>query len=275
MFELSKSYIKENVADSVLIYNRGRNIYEHGSYFLSGKSGDNTTFYYEVDGNYGNYQTHITLKRDKVLYLCTCPYPGNGCKHVVAALLHVKETLSKTCEVQPDGSAGKGEPYLSGEEIKAQALDDRKKRATSEPFSVIRGDMLKGDHLVINKTHREYSVTLHDPQKGHGHCTCPDYMTGGLNTCKHILFLCSHLKKERGFKKALAKESFPFVDIFWDSASGAPRLYAEDLKGKMPDLKPVLDDYFTDQGRYKPKDTRSFMSLQKTALKKKSWQASS
>jgi hypothetical protein len=60
------------------------------------------------------------------------------------------------------------EPFLSAEEIKTQALDDRRKRARIEQFAVTLGDMFKGDHLLTTPKGRQYHVTLHDPAGGEG-----------------------------------------------------------------------------------------------------------
>jgi hypothetical protein len=36
-------------------------------------------------------------------------------------------------------------------------------------------------------------------------CTCPDYATNQLGTCKHIEFVLGRLSKRRGAKAALAR----------------------------------------------------------------------
>ena len=255
MLKLTNQIIKNTIADSAIIFSRGKSLYEHGSFFLSNKNPDNNSFTYMVDGNYGVYETRINLTDKGVSYACNCPYPGSGCKHVVAALLTTRDLLDrpKPVDDEPDTV------YLSEKQIRNQALDDRKKRARTERFSVETGDMLKGDHLVITQTGRKYTVTLHDPGKKTGHCDCPDYLTSGLGTCKHILFLCDHLKKQKKFSKQLAKESFPFIDIFWDSGASAPRLYAE--KALPPDLAPVLNNYFDTKGSYLPDHFQTFPEL--------------
>ncbi len=249
MQALSKEYIRRNVADSQLIYYRGENIYKHGSYFLAESSPAEKTFTYEVDGNYGDYVTRIRLIGEGIDASCDCPYPGNGCKHVVAAALNVRDLLQKDQDlaaVVPEPEA----QYLSREEIREQALADRKKRAGSEKFTLIPGDMYKGDHLVENQLKRQYQVCLHDPVKGAGHCTCPDYMTNGLGTCKHLLFVHDRLKKSKGFDQRIQKEQFAFVDIFWDSMKNAPGLFSERLSTGHADLVPVFAPYFDQTGAY-------------------------
>ena len=91
MLTLSKDYIKNNIADSFLIFHRGEDLYHYGSFFLSQENSHESKFIYEVDGNYGDYKTQIDLNNDHLLFSCTCPYPGDGCKHVVAALFDIME----------------------------------------------------------------------------------------------------------------------------------------------------------------------------------------
>ena len=260
MLTLSKKFVKNNIADSPLIFHRGETIYQHGSYFLSEGDLARKTFTYQVDGAYGDYTTQVRLTGEEVISSCTCPYPEKGCKHVVAAVLNARDILIKK-GAQEELFPEKDEPYLSGEEIKSQALSDRKKRAKTESFTFIRGEMIKGDHLVINKNNREYCVTLHDPLNGTGHCTCPDYLTSGLGTCKHIHFLVSSLSSEPDFNKKCLREKFPFIDIYWNSILDGPGLFSEGSYKRMPELKILLNQYFKSNGEYRHKDLTQIMTL--------------
>ena len=100
----------------------------------------------KIAGTLGNYTTFIRIKEDQVETSCNCPYPRQGCRHVIAACLNAGEMLAKHQipeKLFPDPT----EPYLSRGEIKALALADRKKRALSEKFIPVRGDMFKGSSL--------------------------------------------------------------------------------------------------------------------------------
>lgn len=260
MQTLSNDHIRSTIADTQLIFYRGLNTYHHGSYFLSKKDLVKKRFTYEFDGTVGNYTARIHFKGDGVETSCDCPYPRKGCRHVVAGLLNAGEILAGYKPLEDLSMDSEG-PNLSEEEIKKQALEDRKKRSVSETFTTIRGDMFKGDHLVINQRSRQYNVTLHDPEKGFGHCSCPDYLTNGLGTCKHIQFMTGFLKKEPGFKKQVAMEVFPYTDIYWDSLSKGPKLFSQRLDLEMKGLKPVLKKYFNDKGEFIAKDLALIMGL--------------
>jgi ATP:corrinoid adenosyltransferase len=227
MIDLTREFIRDHVADSVVIFQRGVQIYQHGSFLLLDGSPQKGFFTYEMDGNYGDYETRIVMPDGQVETSCDCPYPGKGCKHTVAALLDARDVLEQWRSIGV-GSVDQStdEPYLTPDEIKQLALEDREKRARNEAFTVTEGDMPKGEHLVQTVSGRIYTVTLHDPANGMGHCTCPDYLTNRLGTCKHIIFLTKRFAKKRGAKERLARERFPFVDLFWDSVTQRPKMFS-------------------------------------------------
>lgn len=198
-----------------------------------------------MDGNFGNYRTEIVLNGG-ITAQCDCPYPGNGCKHVVAILL---EIFDEQCSAHEDDGVKGGEPqkghYLTPEEIKSLALADRTKRGRTEEFNLTAGDMIKGDHLVTTKRGKQYQVTLHDPAEGHGHCSCPDYLTNKLGICKHLVFASDYLQKRKDFSKVIPKQHFPYIDIYWDTITGKPRLFHDPEGCKIEtELKAILSELF-------------------------------
>lgn len=264
MFELTREYIRKNVAFSEIIYQRGKMIYEHGAYFCTDARPETGSFTYEVDGTYGDYTTRIQMLKNGANYSCDCPYPANGCKHTIAVLLDVYDRINQwrsesSADTGPDSEPPA--PYLTAEEIKNQALEDRRKRADNERFNVILGDMYKGEHLIETPKGRQYQVTLHDPATSLGHCSCPDFLTNRLGTCKHILFLTRHLKKKKDFTERIAQERFPFVDICWDSVHERPRLFCERPPKETSEIDDLLSEFFDNEGLFAGKDLTEFMYL--------------
>ncbi|MCG8619429.1 MAG: SNF2-related protein, partial [Desulfobacterales bacterium] len=191
---------------------------------------------------------------------CNCPYPKPGCKHAVAAALNARTLLLKP-RVQDELFPETEDPFLNESEIREQAYKDREDRAKADQFTPVRGEMFKGDHKVITKDSRTYTVCFHDPVKVKGHCSCPDYLTNGLGICKHMLFMADHLSREPGFKAQVKTETLPFVDIYWDSLAQAPRLYPPGFTGRTEDLKPALEKYFNMEGVYTAADISLVMGL--------------
>jgi superfamily II DNA or RNA helicase len=263
MTPLTAETIKRNFADSALIYERGLSIYQNGAFVLKESDPDKGIFRYEVDGSYGDYTTQVKISEDRVDLSCSCPYPGSGCKHAVAALLDCRDILQRwksEDESSPIDADGK-EVFFSEEEIRRQALEDRQKRAQTEKFKVIEGEMLKGLHVLQTDTGKQYEVTLHDPAAGRGHCSCPDYAGNRLGVCKHLIYLSAVLRRKRDFRARLQKEKFPFFDIYWDSADDRPRLFHERPAKDGNGIGKALKAHFDEQGFFKKKNLENLVPL--------------
>ncbi|MBX3501624.1 MAG: DEAD/DEAH box helicase [Alphaproteobacteria bacterium] len=60
-----------------------------------------------------------------------------------------------------------------------------------------------------------YRVAIRGPGPGGNFCSCPDYATGELGTCKHIEFTLAKLERKRGAKAAFARGYRPaFSEIY-------------------------------------------------------------
>ena len=250
MLSLDIKTIENQVADSAVIFQRGRKLYDYGAYMCTEADPNHARFVYEVDGNYGDYTTVISLQNQHPESSCDCPYPGPGCKHVVAVMLDVLDRM-QGWQRQPAGEEqAPPSDWLTPEEIRDKALEDRRSRARKEEFRFIRGDMVKGDHLLETVSGRQYTVTLHDPGKGVGHCSCPDFATNQLGTCKHLMALKDRFLKPDDLTQG-AKERFPFVDIYWDSTQSCPRLFCERPQNEIAAIRPELDAYFDTNGLFR------------------------
>ncbi len=246
------------IADSAIIFKRGQSLQRIGAFSCIAEQSGDGRYVFEVDGNYGNYRTEVSLN-GAITSHCDCPYPGSGCKHVVAILLELLDEQQKT-QVQTIADIDRQEEYLSYEEIRQQALDDRHKRAKQEKLTVMQGDMLKGDHLVTTGRGRQYQVTLHDPAAGLGHCSCPDFYFNKLSTCKHLIFLSSFLKEQKDFAERLARETFPYIDIYWESAAEKPRLFQErDVQDNGEELSGLLAEIFDQQNLFRGENIADFI----------------
>lgn len=255
MTQLNKETISKSIADNNAIYHRGLKLFNNGAYFCSEFHPDKGLFSYEVDGRYGDYNIAIEIENGKIVTDCNCPYPGDGCKHTVAALLDLDIQLKRHEKPTAEKITQKVvETYMSEEEIKNQVLEDRKKRAKSEKMTLILGDMYKGEHIVETQKGKQYKITLHEPEKGLGHCDCPDFYTNHLGTCKHLIFVNTQLKKKKNLKTKSKKECFPFVDIYWDSISSQPKIFIDNKLQIYPKLKKLLNKYFDKNGDYRNAD---------------------
>jgi len=84
----------------------------------------------------------------------------------------------------------------------------------SEPFFA--------DFRVGNpQSKSSYRVAIRGLRPGDNFCSCPDYATNELGTCKHIEFVLSRLEKKRGAKTAFARGyQPPFSELYLRNDGG-------------------------------------------------------
>ena len=243
---ITNKTIKQNVANSDIIFTRGENIYLLGNYSLEEADSNNGIYSYTMSGNYGDYSVNVNLEGEQVKAQCSCPFPHDGCKHIVAACLDIAQKRKR--EQHNNLSNETSYEYLTPEEIRNLALESRKDRAHKENLMLLRGESYKGRHIVRTKKNREYTVTIHSPANNTGHCTCPDFTTNHLGVCKHLLFVYNQFKEEKAFLKQAAIEVFPFIHIFWNSRLQAPECYYETIDD--PELRSIIDKLFNEKMIY-------------------------
>lgn len=75
-------------------------------------------------------------------------------------------------------------------------------------------------------TNSRYRVKVRGSQVGDNHCTCMDYATNELGTCKHIEFVLDKLQSKRGVKKLLAQGMRPtYSELVLRKVQGVRALY--------------------------------------------------
>ncbi len=246
MAELTIETIKNRIAKSEVVYTRGENIFFLGNYALESEDPERGEYSYAINGTYGDYAVSISLRGDKIKSRCSCPYPHGGCKHIVAACLDVTRRRGRSGS-KPSEPATENE-YLTPEEIKNLALEGRKERARKENLTLVRGETYKGTHAVKTPKGVEYAVTVYSPAERTGHCTCPDFATNHLDTCKHLLFAFNELEKSSELREQAQQEVFPFVHVTWSSRLQAPACYYEKVQD--PQLLSMLQGLFNEKGIY-------------------------
>ncbi len=145
----------------------------------------------------------LTLQSGRARQLqLNCDCSDALCLHGAAALdyfLDAKEVLGLAAP--PDESVPL--EHLTHSELHARAIAERSKRAEEEAMTVRSTDNSRPwtDYLVTSsRSGKTYRVALRGYQPGQSYCSCPDFRSNGLGTCKHIMHTLA--KVEKRFSKA-------------------------------------------------------------------------
>ncbi|MEL7338437.1 MAG: SNF2-related protein, partial [Planctomycetota bacterium] len=129
--------------------------------------------------------------------LINCDQCDSLCHCMGGALEHLLSSKSIMGLAAPPDESVPIE-HLTEDELFLRAMADREKRAAEDPMRVRSMDNSTpwSDYVVSSRSSgKTYRVAI----RGHRHedvyCTCPDYRTNGLGTCKHILHVQSKLKQ--------------------------------------------------------------------------------
>ena len=70
-------------------------------------------------------------------------------------------------------------------------------------------------HVTNPQSRRTWRVAIRGSQPGSNFCSCPDFATNTLGTCKHVEFTLGRLERRRGVRAALARGwQPPFSEIY-------------------------------------------------------------
>lgn len=81
--------------------------------------------------------------------------------------------------------------HLGEEQLVERAIAERAERAKLEKFRLKSADPKKAwtDYVVTSATSgKSYRLALRGEERGESYCSCPDFRTNTLGTCKHILY---------------------------------------------------------------------------------------
>jgi len=126
-----------------------------------------------------------------------CDRCQGRCDHIAAVLgLVLDEKLSLGLSAPPDPS----EPIenLTEEELLRRALADRQQRAQTEKMTLRSTDPETPwtDYTITSEqSGKTYRLSLRGFEPGESYCSCPDFRTNHLGTCKHILHALEKVRK--------------------------------------------------------------------------------
>lgn len=119
------------------------------------------------------------------------------CEHISAVLgMVLDEKLTLGLSAPPDPN----EPVenLTEDELLRRALADREERAQQEKMTLRSVDSTTPwtDYTVTShQSGKTYRISLRGFEPGESYCSCPDFRTNHLGTCKHVLYAQAKVRK--------------------------------------------------------------------------------
>ncbi len=185
-------------------YRQGHLLYLNGCAQVLTQSKDK--FELSIDDEFHDFKLKISVD-DEIEADCNCK-SKNWCHHKVAGLLQVSEIISR---YDSDGKP-EGKVYTRQGMI-ARVMEERAEKARKSNYHITFSNSVFGEHILTNERAKRYKLTFRDIASQKGYCSCPDYQTNKLGTCKHLMFAFEKFKSINGQNLST---QYPFVEIFLD-----------------------------------------------------------
>lgn len=143
----------------------------------------------------------ITLASTLDALQCRCTSCVQPCEHLGAAFSMILEEKTALGLAVATEVADVSQKPLSEDELIAVALAERQKRADTEPMKIQSNDSsIPWTDYTVNSTlsGKTYRIALRGQKLGDSYCSCPDFRTNTLGTCKHILHLLDKVRRRLG-----------------------------------------------------------------------------
>lgn len=153
--------------------------------------------------------TLMAVAKDRLHWNCTaCSLP---CEHAGAAFsLLLEEKTALGLAVPPPERIPV--ESLSEAELIQRALAEREERSRKEKFKLQSHDPRRPwtDYTVTSAASgKTYRVALRGHERGISFCSCPDFRTNTLGTCKHIMYVQRRVKakfSDRALRRPFRRE---------------------------------------------------------------------
>ena len=149
--------------------------------------------------------TLMAEKRSRLHFNCT--HCDALCEHIGIAVSLILEEKSLLGLAEPPPEEIPFE-LLDEETLIQLALSERQTRADTEKFRLKSADPSRPwtDYVVTSAgSGKSYRVALRGEQRGISYCSCPDYRTNTLGTCKHVLYTLGRVRAKFSARKRARK----------------------------------------------------------------------
>ncbi len=183
----------------------GKRLYELGRCHLM--SSTPNEYQYEVHDDYHDFNVKLYFDKKEVNTQCNCG-AKSICAHAYACLNQTQQEINRSFLL----NAQDGLQY-SREGMVKRVLEERRLRAASEEFQIQFAENIHGEHILTTRQNKNYKLSFYDIDKNLGYCSCPDYQTNKLETCKHLIYAFDTFENEMG-NNELPNQPYPFLEIF-------------------------------------------------------------
>ena len=121
-----------------------------------------------------------------------------ACEHVGAGFSLILEEKTALGLAAPPPDTNPPVESLGEEELVERALEERAARAREERMRVRSADRRRAwtDYTATStRSGKTYRVALRGEERGASYCSCPDFRTNTLGTCKHIIHVLDKVKR--------------------------------------------------------------------------------
>ncbi len=147
----------------------------------------------------GRVRVTMTLRSNRQRRLVVnCDQCDGWCEHIGAAfslILEDKYALGLSDIPKPDLPL----ELLSEEELVTRALAEREKRSREESYRLNSTNPKTPwtDYLLTSLgSGKTYRLGIRGLERGSSYCSCPDFRTNRLGTCKHLMYAWRRLKEK-------------------------------------------------------------------------------
>jgi SNF2 family DNA or RNA helicase len=244
--------VKKHPAVTPLTMRKAHALYVNGQCQMLTCARD--SFHIAIDDEFRDFDLNVEFNVDHVTTRCNCKASHAECHHAVAGLMELSDYLRRD-EIPEVGS---GKTYTREGMIK-RVLEERREKAEKADYRVDFADNPFGEHELFNERGRRYKLTFRDLEGEQGYCSCPDYRTNKLGTCKHLMHAFTRFRKNRG-KEEAARQDYPFVEILLDPLNDyrISWFYPHELPAG---LAPLIAEFFTAEQSLIPERKHDFLSF--------------
>ena len=137
----------------------------------------------------------------------------------------------------------------------------RKQVAADEQFRILPPDtgIVYGDYIVVSvKSKQQYKVALRSADNSLNFCSCPDFKTNQLGTCKHIEAILLKLNAKPATRRALQQNYNPDYTSVYISYIGERRIKIRIGTAEKQQYKKLASLYFNDDYELKKEAFENF-----------------